>query len=112
MGIPEQLAALEQRVTAIEQARAAEAQESAAEAQESAAEAQARAKLAAKMKAHQEEWGRIDAVMSSKSAEIHQKDALLRAQYEFDCLPRWKKALSRFWFGRTILRLPANPEVP
>jgi len=105
MGTPEQLAALEQRVTTIEQARAAEAQES-------AAIEQARAKSVAKIKASQEEWDRIDAVMKSKSAEIHQKDALLRAQYEFDCLPRWKKALSRFWFGRTILRLPANPEVP
>jgi len=97
MGIPEQLAALEQRVTAIEQARAAEAQAS--------------AKRAAEIKASQEEWDRLDAFMSSKSAEIHRKDALLRAQYEFERLPHWKKALSRFWFGRTILRLPVNPEV-
>jgi len=99
MWIPEQLAALEQRVTAIEQARAAQAQARAESAAESAAE------FVAELKAGQEKQDRINAMMVAKSAEMNREALLRHAQNEFDRLPPWKKALSRFWFERKISRL-------
>jgi len=91
MGIPEQLAALEQRVTAIEQARAAQARES--------------AEFVAELKAAREKSDKLDAMMVAKSAEMNREALLRHAQNEFDRLPPWKKALSRFWFERKISRL-------
>jgi len=91
MGIPEQLAALEQRVTAIEQARAAQAR--------------ARAEFVAELKAAREKSDKLDAMLVAKSAEMNREAVLRHAQNEYDRLPPWKKALSRFWFERKISRL-------